>query len=131
MIAIEEGQITKAIGPFLREEMVKQNTFLNILPLKPHRTDKIMRARSIQARMRAGAVKFDKASEWYPILEDECLKFPRARHDDQVDALAYLGLMIDRYIPGMTKEEVEQEEYEEELHTSGYYLQGKNETTGY
>lgn len=131
MIAIEEGQITKAIGPFLREEMVKQNVFLNILPLKPHRTDKIMRARSIQARMRAGAVKFDKSSEWYPILEDECLKFPRARHDDQVDAIAYLGLMIDRYIPALTKEEVDEEEYEEELHTSGYYLQGKNETTGY
>ena len=69
-----------------------------------------MRARSIQARMRAGAVKFDKEADWYLTLEDELTKFPRARHDDQVDAMAYLGLMIDNYIEAPTKEEQEEEE---------------------
>lgn len=97
-IGIEEMMISKSIGPFLREEMIKSNNFLNIIPLKPHKTDKQMRARSMQARMRAGGVKFDKQADWYMGFEDELMKFPRAKHDDQVDALAYLGLMIDEYI---------------------------------
>lgn len=131
VVGIEEGQITKALGPFLRESMLENNVFLNLLPLKPHRADKVMRARAIQARMRAGTVKFDKQSNWYQNFEDELLKFPRARHDDQVDALAYIGLMIDKYIPAMTKIEEQEEEYTEEVESSGINLDGRCEMTGY
>jgi predicted phage terminase large subunit-like protein len=128
---IEDTQITKAIGPFLNREMVVQNTFINLIPLKPHKQDKVTRARSIQARMRAGGVKFDKTASWYQTLEDECLRFPRDRHDDQVDALAYLGLMINSMYEAPTQEEVDEEEYQDEYKTSGLNEQGRSLHTGY
>jgi predicted phage terminase large subunit-like protein len=128
---IEDMQVTKSIGPFLREEMFKTNTFVNLLPLKHGGKDKIARARSIQARMRAKGVKFNKDAEWYQALEDECLRFPRDRHDDQVDALAYLGMMLDKLIEAPTREEIEEEEYQDALHTFGYDTVGRNATTGY
>lgn len=128
---IEEGQISKSIGPFLNEAQIRANTFLNIYPLKPYRQDKITRARSIQARMRAKGVKFDKEADWYQPFEDELMRFPRDKHDDQVDAFAYLGLMIDKLIQAPSKEEEEDLDYYEELETSGYNNQGKSQTTGY
>jgi len=128
---IEDTQITKSLGPFLNRAMIEQNTFVNIIPLKPHRADKQTRARSIQARMRAGAVKFDKTADWYQTLEDELMRFPRDKHDDQVDSIAYLGLMIDKLIEAPTKEEQEDEDYEQELENSGLNLQGRSEICGY
>ncbi len=131
IIGIEDTQISKSIGPFLNLAMVEQNTFPTIVPLSPHKGDKIARARSIQARMRAGAVRFDKNADWYPALEDEMMKFPRDRHDDQVDAMAYLGLIVDKMIEAPTKEEQEEEEYREELEDSDLKEQGRNSWTGY
>lgn len=77
-VGIEDTQITKAIGPYLNRAMQESGTYMNLLMLKPHRQDKIQRARSIQARMRAGMVKFDKSAEWWLMFEDECMSFPRA-----------------------------------------------------
>jgi len=128
---IEDTQITKAIGPFLNRAMLEQNLFLTVMPLKPHKADKLTRARSMQARMRAGAVKFDKSSDWYQTLEDELMRFPRDKHDDQVDAMAYLGIMIDRLIEAPTKEEMEEDEYEEEVAASGLNEQGRSSICGY
>ena len=128
---VEDTQITKAVGPFLNREMIAQNTFINVVPLKPHKQDKITRARSIQARMRAGGVKFDKSADWYQTLEDECLRFPRDKHDDQVDSLAYLGLMVDKLIEAPTKEQIEDELYNDELNESGFNDAGRSAITGY
>jgi predicted phage terminase large subunit-like protein len=113
-IGIEEMQVSKAIGPFLREEMLKTNTFPSIEMLKHGGKDKIARGRSIQARMRAHAVKFDKDGDWYDEFEEECCTFPRGRHDDQFDAFAYLGMMLDKLIEAPTREEIEEEEYYDE-----------------
>ena len=128
---IEDMQISKAIGPFLNRAMLENNTFLNVIPLKPHKSDKITRTRSMQARMRAGAVRFDKSADWYQTLEDELLRFPRDKHDDQVDAMSYLGLMIDKIIEAPTKEELEDDEYEREKEESGINEQGRSELCGY
>ena len=95
---IEDTQITKAIGPYLNRAMIERNIFLNIVLMKPHKTDKLTRAQSIRARMRAGGVKVDKQADWYLTFEDEVLMFPRSRHDDQVDALSYLGLLLEKMI---------------------------------
>jgi predicted phage terminase large subunit-like protein len=130
VFGIEETQITKALGPFLNLAMLEQNTFLNVYPLKPHRQDKVTRARSMQARMRAGGVKFDKKADWYQTLEDELMRFPRDKHDDQVDAMAYLGLIIDKMAQAPTKEELAEEEYLEEMENSDID-QGRSPVTGY
>ena len=129
-VGIEDMQVSKSIGPFLREEMIKNNNYLSLVPLKHGGKDKITRSRSIQARMRAHSVKFNKEADWYPIFENECLTFPRGKHDDQVDAFAYLGLMLDKLIEAPTKEEIEEDEYlNEQLSDSAYT--GQSSTTGY
>lgn len=115
VFGIEEMQVQKAIGPFLREEMVKNNVYPNLFLLKHGGKDKIARARSIQARMRAKAVKFDKSADWYSTFEDELTRFPRDTHDDQVDAFAYLGLLLDRMVEAPTQEEQQEEIYQDEL----------------
>ena len=129
-LSMEKGQIEKSIGPFLREQMMAQNTFINILPLSPS-TDKKSRARSIQARMRMGGVKFDKQADWFHTLEEEAVMFGRGKHDDQVDALSYLGLILDRMVEGPTNKEVEEEEYADEQRTYESADAGRSGTCGY
>ncbi len=129
-MSMEKGQIEKSIGPFLRERMMKENTFLSILPLSPS-TDKKSRARSIQARMRMGGVKFDKQAEWFHTLEEEAVMFGRGKHDDQVDALSYLGLILDKMVEGPTHKELEEEEYADELRGSESDYAGQSSITGY
>lgn len=130
-VGIEEMQVSKAIGPFLNEEMRRSNVYLNLVKMKPAKTDKVTRSYSIQARMRAGGVKFMKNADWYQDLEDEMCRFPKDKHDDQVDAMAYLGLMLDLFVEGATNKELAEEEQQEEmdqyLHDNG----GASEITGY
>lgn len=130
---VEEGQISKSIGPFLRDLMVRTNQYVNLIPMKHLSKDKMTRARSIQARMRAGAVKFDKEALWYFPLEDECLRFPRDKHDDQVDALAYLGLLVDKMVDALTPEEESKEQWEEEMREFNVLSEhdGRSQITGY
>lgn len=128
---IEEMQVSKSLGPYINRAMIESNTFINLVMMKPHKTDKLSRAQSIRARMRAGGVKFDKGADWYQDLEDEALNFPRGRHDDQVDALSYLGLLIDKIIEAPTEEEAEEERYQEELNETGDRHQGRSAVTGY
>lgn len=130
VFALEDGAITKSIGPFLYEQMRKSNIFPNLELIVPAK-DKISRARSIQARMRAGAVKFDKEDDWYDRFEQELTRFPRDRHDDQVDAMAHLGYIIDKMVEASTPEELEEEKYTEDYERSGLYELGRDTTTGY
>ena len=130
VFALEEGQISKAIGPFLYEEMQRRGRFPNLMPVKPS-VDKLQRARSIQGRIRAKAVRFDKNGEWYPTFEDELSRFPRDKHDDQVDAFAYLGLILNKMVEAPTKVELDDEQYAIEFSTSGLRELGRSATTGY
>jgi predicted phage terminase large subunit-like protein len=131
LFGIEEMQVSKAIGPFLREEMIRTGVYVNLAVLKHGGKDKIARARSIQGRMRAHAVKFDKSGDWYPSFEDELCKFPRGRNDDQVDAFAYIGMMLDSLIEAPTQKQLEDDEYEYELQSSGEHESGRSTYTGY
>jgi predicted phage terminase large subunit-like protein len=130
-VGIEDMQVSKSIGPFLREEMVLQNTYLNLVLLKHGGKDKLMRGRSIQARMRAKGVKFDKEADWYPKLEEELLQFPRSKHDDQMDCLAYLGLMLDKLIEAPTAKEQEHEDRLLEMEEAELNHEGQSAVTGY
>lgn len=131
IVGIEEMQVSKAIGPFLNEEMLKSGVFLNIAKLKHGGKDKIARSRSIQARMRAGSVKFEKGSDWYPTFEDELTRFPRDVHDDQVDAFAYLGLLLNSLIEAPTQQEQDEDDYQYELAGAGDSYDGRSSLCGY
>ena len=120
----------KAIGPFLNEEMIKRNVYPNIVKLAPS-LDKSQRARSIQARVRARGVRFDKETDWYQAFEDELCRFPRDKHDDQVDAFAYLGLVIDKMVEAPTNNDLAEEAYQRDYNTSGLSDTGRSEYTGY
>lgn len=128
---MEDMQVSKSIGPFLNEEMVKTNNYIPLEMLKHNGVDKISRAKSIQARVRAHTVKFDKTADWYGTFEDELCKFPRGTKDDQVDAFAYLGRMLDNLIEAPTEKEIEDEIYYDELHASGLGDTGRSIWTGY
>lgn len=129
IFTVESGHIEKAIGPYLNEEMFRTGVFLSLEKMVPTK-DKESRARSIQARLRAGGVKFDKEAEWYEELEDEMLTFPRGRHDDIVDAMAWLGLTLDKFAASPTVDEIEEDEWEDE-YGDDFYSMGINGTTGY
>ncbi|OHE79018.1 MAG: hypothetical protein A3F67_10930 [Verrucomicrobia bacterium RIFCSPHIGHO2_12_FULL_41_10] len=127
---IETGVIEKSIGPFIKAEMLSRNLFPNIETF-PTTKDKVSRARSINARMRSFGVKFDKSKDWYQEFEQEILIFPRYKHDDQVDALAWLGMGLDRLVEAPTIKEMEFAEWEEEMMESYDWDSGRSEMTGY
>ena len=129
-MVLKQVLFQKSIGPYLNEAMMKSDTFINLVLLKPS-GDKLSRARSMQARMRAGAVKFDMAADWYQTFEDELLRFPRDKHDDQVDAWAYIGLLLDQMQTASTSKELDEEEYRFALKESGLDQAGRNDVTGY
>jgi predicted phage terminase large subunit-like protein len=127
---MESGTIEKSLGPFIKSEMAQRNMFPNMETF-PTTKDKTSRARSINARMRSDGVKFDKSKDWYYEFEHELLTFPRDRHDDQVDAISWLGLGLDKLIEAPTQEMQDLEDWEDEMGSSIDWDEGRNITTGY
>ena len=125
--SMERGTIEKSIGPVIRVEMVVRRNYLNFI-LHTANKDKQTRARGIQARLRSGGIRFDKGSYWYPDLEDEMVRFPKTRHDDQVDALAWLGMALDNVHSAFTQQEEEEMEYAEFIKQQE---EGRSSVTGY
>lgn len=91
----ERGHISKAIGPFLRKRMQEERTYCSIEEIVPVK-DKQTRAQSIQARMSMGKVRFPAFAPWWSNALQEMMSFPAGKHDDFVDALAYIGLGLGR-----------------------------------
>lgn len=94
----ERGQISKAIGPFLRKRMHERGVYASIVELTPA-VDKQTRAQSIQGRTAMHKVYFPAKATWWPDARDQLLKFPYGAHDDFVDALAYIGLGMSAQTP--------------------------------
>lgn len=129
LVTIERGQIEKALGPFLKTEMLESGNYINMSLVTPTK-DKQQRARSWQARLRAGTVFFDSKADWYLSFEQEHLRFPRDKHDDQVDAAAYLGLSLDKFISAPTEQDLIDEEYQQEYRSTMRPV-GRSPRTGY
>ena len=95
LIALEKGQIQMAMGPYLDKRIKEDRLYgMYLHPMPTGRNDKEARARTIQGRMRQGRVFFPRQAAWLHELMNEMLKFPAGKHDDQVDALAHLGNII-------------------------------------
>lgn len=125
----EDGAIKKSIGPFLNAEMLKRGIYINIVGRTPTK-DKEARARSLQARFKAGAVLCDAEADWYPDYYEEMISFPRGEHDDRVDANAWIGLELANMTEPTDLEEMEEADYEaEEL--MDRLINGRCATTGY
>ena len=130
-IALEKGVIEKSIGPFLNQEMLKRGIFPCMYELPYPGEDKIKRSKSIQGRVRARGVEFDKTATWWPDMESELLRFPKDVHDDIVDAFAWVGLMMNDITQAYTHEEQADEDWETEMSESMSFYNGSNSMTGY
>jgi len=128
--AVEKGTIWNALKPAIERSMFAGDRFMNIHTVAMT-MDKVARGRSIQNRMRAGGVKFTKDRDWYPAFEEELIRFPKDLHDDQVDAFSIIGMALGDQLDAPTKEQIETDEYEEELEESGFFSMGASKTTGY
>ena len=109
---LESENIQKSIGPFLYERMTTTGQYINIDAKNPTK-DKETRAQTLRAMMRAGKVKFDMEAEWFPSLLEEMLHFPKWPTVDQVDAMAWLALLIADMDTGMSAHEAYEEEWDE------------------
>lgn len=91
---IEHGQIEMTLEPFILKEMAEKKQKFNYIKLKTRGNDKMTRARPIQGRMEQSRVHFPRNAPWFQEMQNEMLAFPSGKHDDQVDALAWIGQMI-------------------------------------
>ena len=87
-----------ALGPVLEKRVRERGLYeAYFKDLKTGRRDKEARARAIQGRMQQGMVFLPKDEQFTGPLVAELLRFPNGVHDDQVDALAWLGLMMTEF----------------------------------
>jgi predicted phage terminase large subunit-like protein len=93
----EKGYISKAIGPFLKDQMQDLSSWINIVEVNPSK-DKTTRAHSIQAMMANGKVRFPTFAPWWSRARHEILFFPNGKHDDFVDALSHLGMGVNQMV---------------------------------
>jgi predicted phage terminase large subunit-like protein len=86
----EAGPIKRAIEPFLRKRMQEREAFCRLEWL-PSITDKVVRARAIQARCAMGKVYMPKHAPWKADLMNQLMRFPAGKYDDGVDVLSLIG----------------------------------------
>jgi len=91
-IGIELIAFQKTLQYILEDEMRKRNRYLPRKELKPDNNEpKELRIKGLEPRYAAGTVYHLKEDGRNNIdyLEDELLRFPKGKHDDIIDALAY------------------------------------------
>lgn len=91
-IGIELTAYQKSLQYSLMDEMRRRNIFLPIVELKAEKA-KGERIRGLIPRYANGSVYHLTQCPHREEMEDEMLRFPRGKHDDIVDALAY-GMQI-------------------------------------
>ena len=133
---VEDGVIWKTLEPTINKEMLLRRKFLFCLPMSSTK-DKGVRGRSLQKRMKALAVSFDKEGQWYPAYEAELLRFTGngdAKEDDQFDSTAILSRGLDT-LPVLDEDDFATEEelsfLEQARAAASQGSDGRSETTGY
>jgi predicted phage terminase large subunit-like protein len=115
---VEDGVIWKSIEPMLYKEMQERGILLNVFPILSIK-DKKVNGRSLQKRMKARMMRFDKQASWYEEYEAELLRFTGdsdAIADDQFDSTGILCRGFD----GLALLSEEDFLEEEELYARGH-----------
>jgi len=91
-IGFENGQIWKTMRSSLKRRMVEKRVYIPLdddsCVLQPV-TDKLVRARPLQARLQNKKVTWPAGREWVDEVWREFVRFPAGTQDDQVDSLAW------------------------------------------
>jgi len=130
-VGFETQGFQKNIYEAFQREMQLQQTFVNIEELKHHGRSKDSRIRALQYFYEKGMIQFHK--DVLPILELEMFRYPRAKHDDFLDALAYMLDLIRVYgyptVPSVVKNQwmqAYQKRYKTRNNTGFIYGSGNN-----
>ena len=91
----ENSVINKSVGPFLVRRMRERGAFIPRTPVSVA-ANKAARARSIQGRVQMGMLHVPSDTEWADDLILEMRRFPHTNVDDQVDAIAFLGMGLEQ-----------------------------------
>lgn len=103
ILGVEDGQIWRTMKTLFDKRCAETRIYPSVEVQKPI-TDKQVRARPLQGRMRARKVTLPAASPWVDDVIKELLRFPSGVHDDIVDALAWaVTLLLGRAAPTMPK----------------------------
>jgi len=86
---VEQGSFQKILAYIFEEKMREYNHFVPIMELKPDMRSKKSRIRALQPRFEYGTILLRKNTAETEKFVDEYLRFPKATHDDRLDALAY------------------------------------------
>jgi predicted phage terminase large subunit-like protein len=124
---LEAENIQRTMEPVIYREMKDKSFYFTFTGETPV-ADKTARARPLQARMKAGQVRYNKNAEWYLDHELELRQFPKSPFKDQVDAAALLASKIDTMSDPLTADEEYEEQYEEDF---GDFDMGRDMITGY
>lgn len=89
MIGVEDVAYQKALSYSIREEAARRGRHLPIQEVSPGARSKDQRIQALQPLYAAGKVFHWRQMPNNQYLEDELLRFPRATHDDIIDALSY------------------------------------------
>ena len=89
-VGIEKGMARNAILPYLTDQMRRHSIFPNLVEVTHGGKDKASRiAWALQGRMEHGRIQFVR-DDYLADLREQLYDFPFGRHDDMVDALAYI-----------------------------------------
>jgi hypothetical protein len=128
---VEAGVIWEAVKHMVYSEMRGKDIWINIVEV-PSVKDKATRGRTLQKRMRAGGVRFDKEADWYPGYEAELLRFTGASQatlDDQFDSTSLLAIGFERHMDSIEPEDFMEEE-ELSMREQSLRLRGQNSRFG-
>lgn len=91
VVGIEKGSLKNALMPYLKDQMLRLNTFPNVAEVTHGGKKKIDRIQwALQGRLEHGRLKFNDGP-YLEKLTDQMADFPNPlAHDDLLDALAYI-----------------------------------------
>lgn len=102
----EGGVIIKAVGPQIERRMASESGCYVARQQYPAIKDKPTRARPLQARIAQSKLAISPDAYWADDLLSEMARFPAAKHDDQVDALALLTIVAAELGPPEEKKDL-------------------------
>lgn len=98
---IEKNHISMAMGPILKDRMRERGQYIALAEGKEALTpitDKLVRARTFQGLCRSGKVYVPEGEVWDSYIST-MTAFTSTIHDDEVDASAWLGILLTRQPP--------------------------------